>query len=160
MRVFHCFFSNGKDNKILSGTGFLQAFEKVDIITASQTAVSGDYNVTILFTGRFSGINGGKIQISFRNVHQSLMELPEIGTADICAVLGFPKLGGGDKFHGLGDLHGALHTLDPEFYGFHICSHKDSSCINSTFQRRISNVWRGLNTKALLCRHKNGFLCF
>ena len=35
-------------------------------------------------------------------------------------VLGFPELGGGYQFHGLGDLHGAFHTLDPELSLIHI----------------------------------------
>ena len=122
--VFHSLFSDGQNDEILSGTGFLQAFEKVDVIAASQAAVSGDDDVAVFFAGGFPGVNGGKIQVALCDVHQSLMEFTEVRAAGVCPVLGLPEFGGGHQFHGLGDLHGAFHTLDPKFYGFHICSHK------------------------------------
>ena len=122
--ILHSLFSDGQNDEILSGTGFLQAFEKVDVIAASQAAVSGDDDVAVFFAGGFPGVNGGKIQVALCDVHQSLMEFTEVRAAGVCPVLGFPEFGGGHQFHGLGDLHGAFHTLDPKFYGFHICSHK------------------------------------
>ena len=71
--VFHSLFSDGQNDEILSGTGFLQAFEKVDVIAASQAAVSGDDDVAVFFAGGFPGVNGGKIQVALCDVHQSLM---------------------------------------------------------------------------------------
>ena len=127
LRILLSLFPNGKNQEILIHRGCFQTFKQVGVISASQTTVSGDQHITALLIPGFSCIYRRKICIPLGNIHKGLMHGLKIGPADFRPFFCFTQFGGCYKFHCLGNLHGALHTFDPQLYRFHVCSHKKSS---------------------------------
>ena len=89
--------------------------KKVGVVAAGKPTVSRHHHIAALFDLPGHDIGGRKFFVAVRNIRQSLMENIKERTGPLHPLLGSSQLGGSHKLHGLGDLHGALHTLDPEF---------------------------------------------
>ncbi len=121
--IFHGLLSNGKNRIFLVLGILLKTLEKIAVVTARKTSVTGDHHVTNLLITVLFDIYGRKIRISLRNPAQSSIKLFKIRATGFGTLLCPAKFGGCHKFHRLGNLHRVLNTFDSQLYSFCICSH-------------------------------------